>query len=216
MSHRNVFRGVLGRLGGRRAAWAAAGLAAVLTASAGCGNGNLSGQSSSFVMIDLLEGASGATPGDFGGTVASDVLTRVRTGTTFVETVFADNGRVTFRLGLKDPGAATSPTNFVTLTRYHVRFIRADGRNTPGVDVPFPFDSAATGTVTDAGGQLTFTLIRAQAKHEAPLAALVAGGGAGSIAAIAEVTFFGEDQAGRAVSVTGQIGVVFADWGDPQ
>jgi hypothetical protein len=36
-----------------------------------------------------------------------------------------------------------------------------------------------------------------------------------SIATVAQVTFYGTDAAGRAVSVTGTIDVIFADWGDP-
>ena len=61
-----------------------------------------------------------------------------------------------------------------------------------------------------------FTLVRVQAKQEAPLKALVGNGGAIAISTIAEVTFYGTDQAGRPVSVTGQISVDFNDWGDPQ
>jgi hypothetical protein len=45
--------------------------------------------------------------------------------------------------------------------------------------------------------------------------ALANGGGAIVISTIARVTFYGRDQAGREVSVTGQIGVNFSDWGDP-
>jgi hypothetical protein len=70
-------------------------------------------------------------------------------------------------------------------------------------------------TVTDTVAVGNFNLVRVQAKQEAPLQALTAGGGASTISTIAEITFYGEDQAGRAVSVTGRIGVNFADWGDP-
>ncbi len=59
-------------------------------------------------------------------------------------------------------------------------------------------------------------LVRIQAKDEAPLKQLVNGGGAIAISAIAEVTFYGADQAGREVSAVGRIGVTFADWGDPE
>ncbi len=47
---------------------------------------------------------------------------------------------------MKDAGddSPTAPTtaNFITVDRYHVTFIRSDGRNKPGVDVPYPFDGA--------------------------------------------------------------------------
>ncbi len=88
-------------------------------------------------------------------------------------TVFSDSGRVTFRLGLKDPGPSGSPNQptqnqAITVDRYHVRFIRADGRNTPGVDVPYGFDGAFTATVS-ADTTVTFELVRHVAKGEAPL-----------------------------------------------
>jgi hypothetical protein len=94
--------------------------------------------------------------------------------------------------------------------------VRADGRNTPGVDVPYPFDGAATVTVPpDGTAELNFTLVRIQAKLEAPLAALQGMGGAIAISTIANVTFYGRDQVGNEISATGSIGVTFADWADP-
>ncbi len=59
-----------------------------------------------------------------------------------VPTIFADNGRVSFGLALKDPGTAGSPNapsanNAITLDRLSRRYIRADGRNEQGVDVPY-------------------------------------------------------------------------------
>ena len=38
--------------------------------------------------------------------------------------------------------------NAITITQYHVEYVRSDGRNTPGVDVPYAFDSAVGATVT--------------------------------------------------------------------
>jgi hypothetical protein len=81
--------------------------------------------------------------------------------------------------------------------------------------VPYSFDGAATGTIGADGSVLTFVLVRAQAKLEAPLRALRGGGGAIVISTMAEVTFYGADQNGNTVSVTGTISVNFADWGDP-
>jgi hypothetical protein len=51
------------------------------------------------------------------------------------------------------------------------------------------------------------------AKLEAPLRALVAS--AVSISTVAEVTFYGRDQAGNDVSVTGFIEITFGNFGDP-
>jgi hypothetical protein len=189
-----------------------------------CGHLNTNGRSPSYLVIDTLQAASGATPGTFSHTLESDVVTNVTVTVDSHQvvqpTTFEDLGQVRMRAVLKDQGtavAATSPTetNAVTVTRYHVAFTRSDGRNTAGVDVPYAFDGAATGTFSNDGGTLSFVVVRAQAKLEAPLRALRGGGGAIVISTIANITFYGQDQNGNDVSVTGSMSVNFADWGDP-
>jgi hypothetical protein len=199
----------------RRLIPAMAALAGVLMVPA-CTKVQTANTASSYLIMDSLQGAPGAEPNQLGDVLASDVVTLVG-GT---PTVFGDVGVVTLRLAMVDPGSPQSPsqptsTNFITVTRYHVKFTRTDGHNIQGVDVPFEFDGAATGTVRDTPIALGLTLVRSQAKFEAPLTDLVGGGGPGFITTVAEVTLFGTDQAGRAVSVTGYITVNFADWADP-
>lgn len=168
------------------------------------------GRGSSYLIIDALTAASGAKPNEFSATLQSDVIT--------AGTVYQDSGTVTLRLGMKNPTSPVDPTtnNEITVTSYHVSFSRADGRNTPGVDVPYAFDGAITGTVKlSTSLSVAFPLVRAQAKLEAPLLALRGQGGALLISTFAQVTFYGHDQSGNEVSVTGTISVNFADWGDP-
>ncbi len=173
-----------------------------------------SGESGSLLIIEALEGASGgSTNQDFSTVLQSDVRTK--------GSVFEDPGRVRLRLALKDIGTPSNPTspttnNFVTITRYRVSFRRSDGRNTPGQDVPYAFDGAMTFTVGSAPSSGAFSLVRAQAKLEPPLANLGGLGGAIVISTIADVTFYGRDQAGNDVSVTGTMSINFADWADPQ
>jgi hypothetical protein len=186
---------------------------AALTAS--CGDVSRQGTGSSYLIIQQLEAASGAEPGTFGANLLSDVITVVDD----IPTVFNDVGRVRFTLAMKDPGGAdlpSSPTplNFITINRYHIRYFRTDGRNTPGVDVPSAFDGAVTGTVGASDLQIGFEVVRHVAKQQAPLRALQANGVI--ISTIAEITFFGRDQAGRDVSVTGQMMIEFGNFGDPQ
>jgi hypothetical protein len=211
----------LGGVVGRGAALVALGL---LPLVAGCTKQQQQGTGSSYLILGLLEAASGAKPTEFGGTLDSDVITLVKQDVggqqVDVPTIFDDPGRVTLRLGLKDPGSADGPTsptsaNFITVNRYHVEYVRADGRNTPGVDVPFPFDGAVSATVGSSNTTAGFILVRIQAKAEAPLAALASGGGF-AISTIARVTFYGTDQSGHDASVTGSISVTFANWGDPK
>ena len=205
----------------RRRRWAPVGVMVLALAGAvSCGQLNSTGRSPSYLVVEGLLGSSGASPGTFGGTLESDVVTNVSTtvgGQTVLQpTVYEDTGQVKLRMALKDV-SISGPTsaNGITVTRYHVDFKRSDGRNTQGVDVPYGFDGAATGTIGADGGLLTFVLVRAQAKLEAPLKALRGGGGAIVISTIAEITFYGQDQNGNSVSVTGSISVNFADWGDP-
>lgn len=200
----------------RKVVWGSGAVVAILASSllfAGCGRGR-EGRGPVTLVLDSLTGASGATPDEFGTVLASDVITLVTVDDARVPTVYEDHGEASFHLVMKDTAAVVSPNNAVTLTRFHVTFVRADGRNTPGVDVPYPFDGAATVTVSDQGS-IAFTIVRASAKSEAPLLALAGNGGSQFISAIAQVTFYGTDATGNSVSVTGQINVTFADWGDP-
>jgi hypothetical protein len=190
-------------------------IVALTIAASSCGSTVREGSGTSFLMISSLQAASGATPAQFAGNLLSDVITVVDD----VPTIFNDVGTVTFALGLKDPGTGTSPNlptqnQFITVDRYRVRYVRADGRNTPGVDVPYGFDGAFTATVITDGGSGSFELVRHIAKQESPLRALQ--GSAVIISTIAEITFFGHDQTGRETSVTGRISVDFGNFGDPK
>jgi hypothetical protein len=190
-------------------------LAAVVLAglSASCGDMQREGQASSFLIVSALQAARGDDPTKFAGNLLSDVLTVVKD----VPTIFNDVGQVQLSLGMKDPGSTNSPTtptsaNFITVTRYHVQFVRADGRNTQGVDVPYAFDGAFTVTVGADDATAAFTLVRNVAKEEAPLAALKSS--AVILSTIAQITFYGHDQTGREVSATASISVDFGNFAD--
>jgi hypothetical protein len=165
-------------------------------------------------VVNLLEAARGAEEDTFHTNLLSDVITIVDGNASY----YNDLGKVQFSLGMKDPGVAGSPTsptqaNWITVNRYHVRFVRADGRNVQGVDVPYEFDGAFTVTVS-GNAEAGFTLVRNVAKIEAPLAAL--GRSFVIISTIAHVTFYGHDQTGREVSATAQISVDFGNFADPK
>jgi hypothetical protein len=196
--------------------WRAAGIAMVLggaMAMASCHSKVTEGRSSVYLIIQALEGGKGGSgsTAEFFSTLESDVRTK--------NSIFEDPGRVSLRTAFKDVTVPTGPTtnNFVTINRYRVQYRRTDGRNTQGVDVPYAFEGASTFTVTEAGSSAGFVLVRVQAKLERPLITLVGNdGGQLVISTIADVTFFGYDQTGTEVQITGSISVNFADWGDPQ
>ena len=201
-----------------------AGLLAVVASTVSCGDVVREGRSPVYLVIDSLEGAQGNHPGTFGSPLLSDVITNVTspppcTAAAPCPTVFNDIGQVRLRSSLKNlgetPGQAFAPTanNDVTITRYHVEFVRADGRNTPGIDVPYAFDGSATGTV-QANGTLTmpFEIVRHTAKGETPLVQLIVSPTV--ISTIANVTFYGRDAVGNEISVTGSLTVNFGNFGD--
>jgi hypothetical protein len=198
-------------------------LAAVLASSISCGDVARSGRAPVYLVINALEGATGADATTFGGNLLSDVLTLVTSGgvcttTSPCATIFNDEGRVTLSLAMKDIGTTTAPTaptsnNSVTISRYHVDYLRSDGRNTPGVDVPYPFDGNVTATISGTQGtQLVFLLVRNVAKAEPPLAQLATN--RNIISTMTRVTFYGKDVVGNDVSVTGTIEIDFGNFGD--
>jgi hypothetical protein len=199
----------------------------ILLGSASCGDLVRQGKAPAYLVIDLLEGASGAAASEFGTPLLSDVITMVDSTVNGqqvqVATIFNDLGQVTLRVLLKDqgnPGSVAGPsnTNFIKLARYHVVFRRTDGRNTPGVDVPFPFDGGITATITNQPTELAFELVRHQAKLEPPLRSMASDQRSGAIfiSTIAEVTFYGQDLAGNDVQTSGTISVNFGNFSDPQ
>src|SRR5436190_19073779 len=194
--------------------------AATLIASAtSCGNVVRSSRTPALLVVNSLSATRGqAQGGTAAASLASDVLTLVTTGgvcTTLnpCPTVFTDNGTITLSLAPKDINIGLTSNNQVTVNRIHISYRRTDGRNTEGVDVPFSFDTASTATVAVGGSTaVSFTIVRIQAKQESPLVELVNSGN--FVSTIADVTVFGTDIVGNAVSATGSIGVTFGNWGD--
>ncbi len=172
-----------------------------------------SSRSSVNLIIERIGAAAGGSNLDPINTyLQSDVLT--------FGGVFDDIARVTTRISFKDPGTSENPAspttaNFITIRRYHVRYVRGDGRNTPGVDVPYPWWGAVTSTTVSGIQTAEFVLVRASSKLEPPLRTLIGGGGQIVINTIAEITFYATDQTGAEVTALGTIGVNFADWADP-
>ena len=86
------------------------------------------------------------------------------------------SGRCDLSLAMKDPrdrvadGADDGELHHGR--RYHVTFIRSDGRNNPGVDVPYAFDGGFTTTVGGDEPTARSRIVRNIAKQEAPLRAL--------------------------------------------
>lgn len=175
---------------------------------ASCSDLARTGSGPAFLVIEnVLAAPGGSTAAAFTPSLESDVLVG--------GLAFRDIGQAIIRVEMKNTLSTTAPSaiNDVTVNRYRVRYRRTDGQNREGIDVPFGFDGGTTVTIAaGSSGTVQFDLVRAQAKLEAPLRNLSAGGGLLIISAIAEVTFFGQDQAGHEVSISGTIDVRFADF----
>ena len=195
--------------------------AACLLATASCGGELLrTGRSPVMLTINSIETINGAT-NDTAANLRSDVQTLVEQSiggvTVRVPTIFNDNATANIGVIPKDREAPTSAINSVTLTRYRINFRRADGRNTPGVDVPFGWDGGLSATIAvNSSATVGFELVRHSSKSEPPLRNLVNNGGLQFIYTIAEITFFGRDQNGNELTVTGMVDMAFSDFGDPQ
>lgn len=193
--------------------------AASVISMASCGGDLIrTGRAPVLLVIDSMVATAGGGGSD-SAFLLSDVETLVEQtvgGTTvMVPTIFNDSASAVIRALEKNPLATETQLNNVTLTRYRVNFFRTDGRNTPGVDVPYGFDGGLGITVSvNSTASVAFEIVRHQAKLEPPLRNLRAGGGQLFISTIAEVTFYGRDQNGNDVSVTGRIDVQFGDFGD--
>lgn len=191
-----------------------------IAAATACGSEMLrTGRAPVYLVVSDVSAQQGGGAQQSGSFLLSDVVTLVEVQangvTTNVPTYFNDNGSATIRVVPKNPDAVVTPINDVTLTRYHVDFRRSDGRNTPGVDVPYSFDGGLSVTIPTGGSSdVSFLLVRHQAKLEPPLLNMSSFGGQGFISTIAEVTFYGHDGNGNEVTTTARINVQFGDFGD--
>jgi hypothetical protein len=119
-----------------------------------------------------------------------------------------ETGTATLAVDVKDV-TFTSPTsnNAVMITQYQVVYRRTDGRNTPGIDVPYPFSGPTTTRIDpNSTGSVTFELVRQVAKQESPLVQIT---DANVVAMIADVTFFGHDLVGNDLNATGSLMINF-------
>lgn len=159
------------------------------------------GEADAFISIVDING---------GSPLKSDVLTD--------GSVFNDLATVTVAARSKNPRFnEVQYTRAFRITRYEIRYYRADGRNVEGVDVPYRIAGNLT-TAVDIGqtnAEIPIEFVRVQAKLEPPLRNLAGGGGAIAISCFAEVTLYATQIAsGDVAMATGTLQINFADWAD--
>jgi hypothetical protein len=193
-------------------------LLALLSIQYGCTRVEDNTRSSSLLVVESVLGLSGDE-----NLTGSPLLSDVCENNPPLElncSRFNDNANITFsneflQIG---PGAgivAPSFLNDIIVNRYRVDYFRPNGRNTPGVDVPYAIDGTMNVRVTVNGtGDGSIIVVRHEAKAEPPLAELLTGQSEGVITAQAEIKFFGQDLSGRTVSATGFLEIHFAEFGE--
>ncbi|MCX6563731.1 MAG: hypothetical protein NTU60_09020 [Candidatus Aminicenantes bacterium] len=191
--------------------------AAVLLAASflliSCNSVENESQSASLLIVEGLTGLD--MQGTEGFFLQSDVL--IEDPATGASSVRADSAKATFRATTlePDPLLGTSQYNDIQITRYVVTYIRADGRNREGVDVPYSFEGSLSALIRiGISTSVSFVIVREVAKQEPPLFNLRAALPGDILNVTAKVDFYGHDLANKAVRATGMLPVFFANYGN--
>jgi hypothetical protein len=165
--------------------------------------------SNSLLLVDSITGLD--IEGNIGNFLQSDVaIIDEETGSS---TIRADIATATLRVTTLDPNPilGTSQYSDVMVTRYVVTYIRSDGRNTPGQDVPYPFEGSLS-VLIQAGTteEISFVIVREVAKIEPPLVQLTRSGDVLQVSA--KVDFYGHDLVNNTVKATGYLTIFFANY----
>jgi hypothetical protein len=130
-------------------------------------------------------------------------------------TVAADSAKVTFSAKMLDPAPALGSSHYsnITVDRYVVSYVRSDGKNLQGVDVPYSFEGSMSAYVElDSQIEAAFVVVRAVAKLEPPLINMREGRGDGELHTTAKIDFYGRDNLGNKVKAIGYLSVFFANY----
>ncbi len=170
-------------------------------------------KSDSLLIVERITGVD--TEGNEVDFLNSDVI-KINSDTR-ASYVTADVAKATLRAALLDPAPlmGASIYNDILVTRYVVNYTRSDGKNTPGVDVPYSIEGSLSALVRiDQTTDVSFIVVRETAKLEPPLVNLAIGRADGVIVATAKIDFYGEDMTKRKVKATGYLTIEFANYID--
>ncbi len=189
------------------------GLAALALLAWACNPVENDSKSPSMIVIESIRGTD--IEGNEADYLQSDVV-KVD-ATTQAQSIHADPALASLRAATLDPKPVSGVSQWsdIMLTRYVVSYSRADGKNVPGTDVPYPFEGSLSfllknSVTTDVG----FIAVREVAKAEPPLVNLVANRAEGVIQCRAQIDFYGQDMTGKKVKATGYLTVFFANYAD--
>jgi hypothetical protein len=167
-------------------------------------------KSSSMLIIENIQGKD--IDGKAANYLQSDVIKSD-------SSVTADVASATLRAETLDPAPilGTSQFNDILVTRFTVSYSRTDGKNSPGVDVPYPFEGSLSALVK-VGSTTTFSfvVVREVAKLELPLVKLADGRAEGVLQVTAKIDFYGHDMTNNNVKTTGYLTIYFANYVDTE
>ena len=129
--------------------------------------------------------------------------------------IHADVAKASFKASLLEPASVNGPSQYndITVTRYVVSYMRSDGKNVEGVDVPYSFEGYLTAHISIGSTvSVSFVIVREVAKNEPPLVNLAFGTQEGVLQVTARVDFYGHDLANREVKATGYLAIFFANY----
>ncbi|MDH7511963.1 MAG: hypothetical protein QHH14_03330 [Clostridiales bacterium] len=164
-------------------------------------------RSGSLLIVESIRGQD--QEGNAADYLQSDVLKN--------DTVVADIATATLRAETLDPNPflGTSQYNDIIVNRYTVSYSRVDGKNTPGVDVPLPFEGSLSALIkVGSTTSISLVVVREVAKLEPPLVRLADGRAEGVLQVVARIDFYGQDLAQRKVKATGYLTIYFSNYVD--
>ena len=186
-------------------------LVAAVFFAASCNSIENQTESASMLVVENLLGTN--MDGDEANFLQSDVL--YVDPTSLESSIFADSAVATMTARLLNPASISGPSQYndITVDRYVVSYMRSDGQNVEGVDVPYSFEGYLNTVVSvDTTSSVSFVIVREVAKMEPPLLNLHGNRDVGVLQVHARVDFYGHDTVGKNVTATGYLDIYFANY----
>lgn len=196
-------------------------LLGIMLVSYACTSVEDSTRTGTLLVINSVTGVAGGEQGDESTPLLSDTCDNPSGQPQDPDlcSVFNDNAEVDFanQFLQNPPSPGGSFINDIVVNRYRVDYVRAGGRNTPGVDVPFGVDGTMNIRVPVNGTAIaSIVVVRHESKREPPLSSLDIEQGEEVITANAQMKFYGQDLAGRTASAIGYLEIHFANYGEDE
>jgi hypothetical protein len=130
---------------------------------------------------------------------------------------FNDNVVISLRSVPKNqsPAGGLAPSEFesVNIERYEISYRRSDGRNEPGLDVPYRITGNITQFIPAGGeGEVAIIVVRHSQTDEPPLLNIANGGGAEILTAFADIVLHGHTISGKGVTARATLQITFGNF----